>query len=43
MCGAPKAPNVAAHGYDIRSPLEKVMEILADFRDSIDVSEYKSL
>lgn len=35
--------HISAHGYDIRSPLEKVMEILADFRDSIDVSEYKLL
>ena len=26
-------------GYDIRSPLEKVLEILSDLRDSIDPSE----
>lgn len=30
-------------GYDLRSPLERVLEILNDIRDSIDPNEAKML
>lgn len=35
--------HITAHGYDLRSPLEKVLEILSEFRNAIDISESKLL
>ncbi len=33
--------SFTSSGYDLRSPLEKVLEILAEVRDTIDPTEHK--
>lgn len=35
--------TVISNGYDIRSPLEKVMEMLNNIRDALDTSEIKMI